>query len=78
MYRKIELYWRGWRSWLLPSSMMVSYFATGRHDSIADDVALRHLDHAGNEALRTHFIQLTEKMLSPLNRYVASLIPPVG
>jgi hypothetical protein len=35
-------------------------------------------DAAGNETLRTFFIQLTEKMLAPLNRYVSSLIPPVG
>jgi hypothetical protein len=34
------------------------------------------LDVSGNHALRTHFVQLTEKMLSPLNRYVTSLVPP--
>jgi len=39
---------------------------------------LASLDFSGNAALRTFFIQLTEKMLAPLNRYVTSLIPPVG
>lgn len=36
----------------------------------------RNSDPAGNAALRAYFMQLTEKMLSPLNRYVNSLIPP--
>jgi hypothetical protein len=36
----------------------------------------RQSDEAGNDALRHHFHQLTEKMLAPLNRFVSSLIPP--
>jgi len=32
-------------------------------------------DEAGNAALRTHFQQLTEKMLVPLNRYFQTLVP---
>ncbi|KAJ9108801.1 hypothetical protein QFC21_000121 [Naganishia friedmannii] len=55
-----------------------------RHVS-KDRVLLKRLEHlvasgqlddeAGNDALRHHFHQLTEKMLSPLNRYVSSLLP---
>lgn len=33
-------------------------------------------DPAGNAALRTHFHQLTERMLVPLNRYFQTLVPP--
>lgn len=33
-------------------------------------------DPAGNAALRTHFQQLTEKFLVPLNRYFQTLVPP--
>ena len=33
------------------------------------------IDPAGNEALRTHFQQLSERMLVPLNRYFQTLVP---
>ncbi|KIR34079.1 hypothetical protein I352_03312 [Cryptococcus deuterogattii MMRL2647] len=33
-------------------------------------------DPAGNEALRTHFQQITERFLVPLNRYFQTLVPP--
>lgn len=33
-------------------------------------------DRAGNAALRTHFQQLTERFLVPLNRYFQTLVPP--
>ncbi|TXT06632.1 uncharacterized protein COLE_05963 [Cutaneotrichosporon oleaginosum] len=33
-------------------------------------------DKAGNVALRTHFQQLTERFLVPLNRYFQTLVPP--
>ena len=33
------------------------------------------VDPAGNEALRTHFQQLTERFLVPLNRYFQTLVP---
>ena len=35
-------------------------------------------DVEGNEALRTHFQQLTEKMMVPLNRYFQTLIPTLS
>jgi len=34
------------------------------------------VDSAEIDALRTHFQQLTEKMLVPLNRYFQTLVPP--
>jgi len=36
------------------------------------------VDPAGNEALRAHFQQLTEKMLVPLNRYFQTLVPTLS
>ncbi|KAK4685933.1 hypothetical protein P7C73_g4202, partial [Tremellales sp. Uapishka_1] len=61
-------------------------FISRRHRSIQKDrVLLKRLealvaegkldDPAGNEALRTHFQQLTERFLVPLNRYFQTLIP---
>jgi len=35
-------------------------------------------DAKGNEALRAHFQQLTEKMLVPLNRYFQTLVPTLS
>ena len=35
-------------------------------------------DPSGNEALRAHFQQLTEKMLVPLNRYFQTLVPTLS
>jgi hypothetical protein len=61
-------------------------FLSRRHRSVQKDrTLLKRLeavvaegdldDPAANEALRTHFQQLTEKMLVPLNRYFQTLIP---
>lgn len=62
-------------------------FLTRRHRGISKDRALlKRLetlvaqgkldDPEGNAALRTHFQQLTEKFLVPLNRYFQTLVPP--
>lgn len=62
-------------------------FLTRRHRGIQKDRALlKRLealvaagkldDPEGNAALRTHFQQLTEKFLVPLNRYFQTLVPP--
>ena len=61
-------------------------FLSRRHRSVQKDrVLLKRLDAlvvegnlddaAANEALRTHFQQLTDKMLVPLNRYFQTLVP---
>lgn len=62
-------------------------FLTKRNRSVQKDRALlKRLealvaegkldDPEGNEALRMHFQQLTERMLVPLNRYFQTLVPP--
>ncbi|WWC91689.1 uncharacterized protein L201_006635 [Kwoniella dendrophila CBS 6074] len=64
-------------------------FLSRRHRSIQKDrVLLKRLeglvaegkldDPDGNEALRTHFQQLTERFLVPLNRYFQTLVPTLG
>ncbi|ODN77662.1 hypothetical protein L202_04813 [Cryptococcus amylolentus CBS 6039] len=61
-------------------------FITRRHRSVQKDrpllkrlealVADGNLDDpAGNEALRSHFQQLTERFMVPLNRYFQTLVP---
>ena len=63
-----------------------SGFISRRHRSVSKDrVLLRRLESlvaeekldnvAGDDALRAHFRQLTEKMLVPLNRYFQTLVP---
>ncbi|GMK56685.1 hypothetical protein CspeluHIS016_0305250 [Cutaneotrichosporon spelunceum] len=64
-------------------------FISKRQRSVQKDVALlKRLealvsagkldDKGGNEALRTHFQQLTERFLVPLNRYFQTLVPPLS
>jgi hypothetical protein len=55
----------------------------GRFDGKREAVPSLHctanpLDIPGNDALRTHFQQLTEKMLVPLNRYFQTLVPTLS
>ncbi|WVW86151.1 hypothetical protein I302_108192 [Kwoniella bestiolae CBS 10118] len=64
-------------------------FLSRRHRSVQKDrVLLKRLeglvaegnldDSEGNEALRTHFQQLTERFLVPLNRYFQTLVPTLS
>ncbi|KAK6909422.1 hypothetical protein I203_103440 [Kwoniella mangroviensis CBS 8507] len=64
-------------------------FLSRRHRSVQKDrVLLKRLeglvaegnldDPEGNEALRTHFQQLTERFLVPLNRYFQTLVPTLS
>ncbi|KAK8853233.1 hypothetical protein IAR55_003935 [Kwoniella newhampshirensis] len=64
-------------------------FVSRRHRSVQKDRALLKKleglvlegkldDPEGNEALRTHFQQLTERFLVPLNRYFQTLVPTLA
>ncbi|WRT70225.1 uncharacterized protein IL334_007220 [Kwoniella shivajii] len=64
-------------------------FLSRRHRSIQKDrILLKRLetlvaegkldDPEGNEALKTHFQQLTERFLVPLNRYFQTLVPTLS
>nr|XP_031861745.1 uncharacterized protein CI109_002978 [Kwoniella shandongensis]KAA5528817.1 hypothetical protein CI109_002978 [Kwoniella shandongensis] len=64
-------------------------FVSRRHRSVSKDRALLKKlellvtegkldDPEGNEALRTHFQQLTERFLVPLNRYFQTLVPTLS
>jgi len=71
----------------LPKQDVPEGFLSRRSRSVSKDrpllkrlellVAAGRLDDPeGNAALRTHFQQLTERMLVPLNRYFQTLVPP--
>lgn len=50
--------------------------SAGKYDGASSRPSVLTPDRAGNAALRTHFQQLTERFLVPLNRYFQTLVPP--